>query len=82
MSTESTTGARVPPETIEALEEAGVYCVERQLAAEEAAERERAWAESGDELAARRRGLWLLQAAIYEQRSYEVTSAIERLRGD
>lgn len=75
-------GARVPDETLTALEEAGVVCIERQIAAEEAAEREKAWAEAGDELAARRRGLHLLTAAIYEQRTYEIATAIERLRGE
>lgn len=68
------------PETLEALEEAGVRCVELQLHAEQAAERERPGALAGDELAARRRGLWLLTAAIWEQRSYEIAAAIERLR--
>lgn len=72
-------GARVPDETLDALEEAGSICVERQVAAEEQAERERAWVDLGDELAARRRGLQLLTAAVYEQRSYEVARAIEEL---
>lgn len=78
----STTDARVPPETLAAMEAAGEFCVERQLQAEEAAEREREWAEAGDELAARRRGLHLLTAAIYEQRVYEISDAIDRLGGD
>lgn len=56
-----------------------MLAVDRQLHAEQAAARERLGALSGDELAARRRGLWLLAAAVYEQRSYEVADAIERL---
>lgn len=77
----SATRARVPPETITALEKAGAICVERQIAAEAAAECERAWAEAGDELAARRRGLHLLAAAVYERRVHDVADTIERLRG-
>ena len=75
-------GARVPDETLDALQDAGTFCVEQQLAAEEAAEREQAWANAGDELAARRRGMYLLAAAIWEQRSYEVGRVIERMRGE
>lgn len=70
------------PTVVEALEEAGVRCVEAQLRAEQEAERERAGVLAGDMLAARRRGLWLLAGAVYEQRSYEICRALDRLRGD
>lgn len=80
MSAEVSPGARVPDETLDALQDAGAYCVEQQLQAEEAAERERTWALAGDELAACRRGLYLLSAAVYEERSYDITRLLESLR--